>query len=354
MKITHKLFTISALLGLGLMLFGAIKTSAGGELDGVEYWAVCRGLPANAHWTSATNGTGTWKEIPQTQTAHNVWSPIPVGEFNETPSDTVCTFVCDPGYDWDDTTKACKLAIPTITITHGTNSFTIMDRNLWATEAGTWTASYGHYFQWGNNYGFWNGIAGQTDAEGNSSISTSSTLVANAANYGPSNYRSSTFITESGVTSASKYDYWVGWIQNDKLRWGSTGDGPTTIPGIDASNRQGPCPDGYHVPSQGEWNQLLITWARLNGVSLSDGRYEYFDGENAQKFADDLFLPFAGYRHYDSTATVYDQGDYAGYWSSSPIDQYARFLFFYPNEVYASYYGNRAYAFSLRCFQNSQ
>ncbi|MDR0860407.1 MAG: hypothetical protein LBO09_05570 [Candidatus Peribacteria bacterium] len=70
-------------------------------------------------------------------------------------------------------------------------------------------------------------------------------------------------------------------------------------------------------------------------------------------FRNDFLIPLAGYRSYDSSATVFYQGYYALYWSSSPYSTNARYLYFNPSYVYSNDYDNRAYAFSLRCFQNS-
>ncbi|MDR0649973.1 MAG: hypothetical protein LBG59_00765 [Candidatus Peribacteria bacterium] len=59
----------------------------------VEYRAVCRNLPANAHRTS--DGS-TRKEIPQTETSPNVREPNPVGMFSEMNTDSnQCYFVCN-------------------------------------------------------------------------------------------------------------------------------------------------------------------------------------------------------------------------------------------------------------------
>ena len=69
-----------------------------------------------------------------------------------------------------------------VTWSDGQVLFTIMDRNLWATQAWTWTdSSYGYYYQWWNNYWFANAWA----------IKTSIWSV-NASLYGPLNYYLST------------------------------------------------------------------------------------------------------------------------------------------------------------------
>jgi hypothetical protein len=74
MKTTWYLVATLVVLALGGSLFRGIKTLAGGELPEVEYWAVCRDLPANAHWTGDnTSADGLRKEIRQKETSLNVW-----------------------------------------------------------------------------------------------------------------------------------------------------------------------------------------------------------------------------------------------------------------------------------------
>lgn len=108
MKPIKRLFSITGVLFLLVSLFRGINTFAGGELSGVEYYAVCRGLPANAYRTSTTKGTGTRLEIPQTESSYNIWEPSPVGVFNDTAtSDTGCYFVCADGYLYEN--GACVL-----------------------------------------------------------------------------------------------------------------------------------------------------------------------------------------------------------------------------------------------------
>jgi hypothetical protein len=74
MKTTWYLVATLAVLALGGSLFRGIKTLAGGALPEVEYWAVCRDLPENAHWTGDNiSADGLRKEIHQEETSPNVW-----------------------------------------------------------------------------------------------------------------------------------------------------------------------------------------------------------------------------------------------------------------------------------------
>jgi uncharacterized protein (TIGR02145 family) len=128
------------------------------------------------------------------------------------------------------------------------------------------------------------------------------------------------------------------------------------------ADRQGPCPTGYHIPSQAEWIGLMSTWWNIYSGQVTNSWYNSsssnvtaeFWGDNAGTlWSDTLLLPLAGNRYYDSSAPILNQGDYASYWSSSPNSTDARYLYFNPSYVGASFYDRRAYGFSLRCFQDS-
>ena len=66
-------------------------------------------------------------------------------------------------------------------------------------------------------------------------------------------------------------------------------------------------------------------------------------------------LPFAGYRNL-SNASLYYQGSYGLYWSSSPYSagsNYARLLGLLSSDVRAYNNGRRAFGRSVRCFKDS-
>ncbi|MDR0369431.1 MAG: hypothetical protein LBH96_02625 [Candidatus Peribacteria bacterium] len=132
---------------VGISLFrGENPLLAGGETD-IEYWAVCRDLPANAHWTGANvSADGSRKEIPQKEQCSNTWGPCPSPQSEpftgEQDSTATCTFECDTGYTWNVSSQVCEIPFKgifygsgTITVSDGTTSITIMDRNLGATVA---------------------------------------------------------------------------------------------------------------------------------------------------------------------------------------------------------------------------
>jgi len=201
-----------------------------------------------------------------------------------------------------------------ITITDWNETYTIMDRNLWATSTGVDSSdSYWYYFQWWNNYWF--------SSDPNASITTSSEQV-DASGYGPWNYYSSSiFLTSSPWDSSN----------NNNLRWWEDGT---------YEAMQWPCPEWYHVPSSGEWLGLsTMLW--YNGTSTS-----YASKKAANSLRNELYLPFAGFRSYSSFGVNY-QGTFARYWSS------AASVTFSSVELTPQNGSDRSSGFSVRCFKNS-
>jgi hypothetical protein len=152
-----------------------------------------------------------------------MWLPSPTSSYSAVAVAGECHFTCDESYERDGGSCVLSAGVShdtvagTITITDGTTSYTIMDKNLGATLAGTgklyqtnctdyngggdcWSASIGDYFQRGNNYGFPN--SGTNFMSG--------TTKPSAAGYGPTNwYTSGTFI-KAGTDWSS--------VRNDNLR----------------------------------------------------------------------------------------------------------------------------------------
>ena len=169
----------------------------------------------------------------------------------------------------------------------GTTWYTIADKNLWATTVyNSWDtlseANCWKYFQRWNNYPFvWTG-----------SVTTSSSQV-DASGYWPWNwYYRSTFVTGSGDRSS---------VQNQNLRWWVVWAVKADVKDIcvgagvdDYSPMQWPCPDGFHVGKNTDWNELKWLWVAI---------YKYFK------------LPLA-WRW--SGATKYGVWSTWFYWSTSP------------------------------------
>ena len=224
----------------------------------------------------------------------------------------------------DMTVYAKWLPFEDLIITTWGVTFTIMDRNIWAIVADvTNTDSYWYHFQWWNNYGFKRYRNGE---------------------YKFPNWEKSVWVKSTDRTwYISTYYKWIwisenpwndGAIANDNLWWWSETSNSDT-------DRQWPCPDGYHVPDTLEWKAV---WSLLKAW------------DSGYIVRDTLNLPFAGYRA--KGQFVYNMGTIGRYWSSTPSDiSNAYYLYFkspsisIPND-WQSYY-SRSHGFSVRCFQNS-
>ena len=165
------------------------------------------------------------------------------------------------------------------TISH----FTIMDRNLWATEVYNQnyenpnTESYWYYYQWWNNYWFGN------DPE-NFNYSHSQVPYNTRSKYMPSKYASGNFVI---WTQANFYN-WMGWsTSTDNIWWGRSDN---------TTDKQWPCPTGYHVPSKAEWETISKYWYKEREWDVA---YYSVDG-GGKNFASVLLLPIAGYISFES------------------------------------------------------
>jgi uncharacterized protein (TIGR02145 family) len=183
-----------------------------------------------------------------------------------------------------------------------------MDRNLGATRVATSSTdseAYGHYYQWGRN------------SDGHQSITTSGTAV------GPvdANYQESNFIT---VTS-EPFD----WLTTqDNTRW----DGST-------KGAHDPCPSGYRVPTETEWEEELQQGG-VNGTAINN---------KADAYASVLRLTAAGRRNYTNGSRSF-VGSRGYYWSSSFSGIRAIALDFRSSDA-NMFNGLRAYGLSVRCIK---
>jgi uncharacterized protein (TIGR02145 family) len=192
---------------------------------------------------------------------------------------------------------------PTPNVTNPTTGEIWMDRNLGASQVATSStdaAAYGDLYQWGR----------AADGHESRTSGTTSTL-ATSDTPGHGN-----FITNG----SSPYD-WRN-PQNDNL-W----------QGVSGTNN--PCPSGYRLPTEAEWEAERTSWSSNN---------------EAGAFASPLKLPLAGFRNY-SNGTLNAVGSYGYYWSSTVSGTNARNLYFYSSyALMYSYY--RAYGFSVRCLKD--
>ncbi len=177
-----------------------------------------------------------------------------------------------------------------------------LDRNLGANQVATSSTdhlAYGDLFQWGR----------LDDGHQIRTSGTTSTL-SNSDDPGHGN-----FITNNN----SPYDWCLP--QNANL-W----------QGISGTNN--PCPSGYRLPTEAEWEAERTSWSSNNAAGA---------------FASPLKLPVAGYRHIDGLIYGVSFGGY--YYSSSVNGTYSKFFYFDDTPNSEVMVAHRTYGNSVRCIK---
>ena len=178
-----------------------------------------------------------------------------------------------------------------------------MDRNLGATQVATSStdaSSYGHLYQWGR------GTDGHQVRTSGTTTTLSSTDTPGHGN----------FI----LATSSPYDWRSP--QNTNLWQGVSG----------VNN---PCPAGYRLPTEAEWDAERLSWSTNNAAGA---------------FASPLKLPVAGYRS-ASDGSLDDVGTFGYYWGSTVSGTRSRRLgFSSSNATMNSLY--RAFGTSVRCLKD--
>jgi len=139
--------------------------------------------------------------------------------------------------------------------------------------------------------------------------------------------------------SSSPYDWRSGG--GNTSRWG---DGTTGENQSKAAND--PCPAGWKVPSQKQWQSIY----KASGAGApSAATANTWSWKNSGfMIGDALYLPASGYRNF-SSASLYYVGINGYYWSSTVTSTASCNLNFSSSTVGPANYDSHAYGFSVRC-----
>ena len=199
-------------------------------------------------------------------------------------------------------------AAAVVDVLNPTTNKTWMDRNLGASQVATSstdTLSYGSLYQWGR----------RSDGHQCRYSPTTSTLSSvDEPAHG-------SFIT------ASLGDYFWRFPENHNL-W------------QDDDGVNNPCPTGYRIPTEAEWNTERLSWSTQNNSTGA--------------FASPLKLPMAGYRNM-SVGSLGDVGGVGYYWSNTDDgvnDINSFYLDFSNSSANMSHTLNRANGLSVRCIKD--
>ena len=182
-----------------------------------------------------------------------------------------------------------------------------MDRNLGASQeatSSTDTLSYGSLYQWGRR------------SDGHQCRNSSTTATLSSVDQ-PAH---GSFITIGNGDWRSP--------QNTNL-W----------QGLNGVNN--PCPSGYGIPTEAEWDAERLSWVQAPLSSTNNA---------AGALASPLKLPLAGVRNL-SNGSLFNVGTEAVYWSSTVSNTNSRILYFYSSDA-LMFQHYRANGYSVRCIKN--
>ena len=208
--------------------------------------------------------------------------------------------------------SAGSVATTVVDVSNPTTGKIWMDRNLGATQVATSsidTKSYGDLYQWGRL-----SDGHQCRNSGTTSILSSSDVPENAnfikAPISLYNWRSS---------------------QNDNLWQGLSG----------VNN---PCPTGYRIPTDSEWENERLSWVQAPVSSTNNA---------TGAFASPLKLPKAGYREWKS-GSIFILSPSGKYWSSNVNGNNSKLLIFTDNATSDAFVQTnyRSFGYSVRCIKN--
>ena len=194
---------------------------------------------------------------------------------------------------------------PIYTVTNYTTGKIWMDRNLGATRVPTSqidAQGYGDLYQWGR---------GKDGHQLRTSTTTSNQSTSDIAG-------NALFITTPGNTI---YSDWRT-PQNDNL-W----------QGVNGINN--PCPAGFRIPTQAEWEAEIQTWSSKNSTSA---------------FASPLKLPPTGNRQYNGVISTDNVSAY--YWTSNVSQTQVFSMNFNNSGAYTTNAYPRVNGYACRCIKN--
>jgi uncharacterized protein (TIGR02145 family) len=132
------------------------------------------------------------------------------------------------------------------------------------------------------------------------------------------------------------FDDWGSrYYQNDSQDWDKNAD---------------PCPAGWRLPTQTEWNNVISNNVRTPIGAWTSAYFDYTNFSAALKFGNALLLPGAGDRR-SGNGKLYSRAAHGYYWSSNTCSSNAYTLYIYSGSEDTRCM-ERSNGYSVRCVAN--
>ncbi|MDE7134873.1 MAG: hypothetical protein K2N86_06330, partial [Rikenellaceae bacterium] len=161
----------------------------------------------------------------------------------------------------------------------------------------------------------------------------------------------------SGVRAEShgKFYQWginVAWSTTTSSASGATPSGSWNTSTYPADWNTHPCPDGYRLPTNTEFQNLIDNCTRTNGGGWSSSDYGYITLTLKTDSSKKLEFPAVGYRNNGSSGTLSSAGVLGYYWSSVAYGSTNAYrLLFNSSNLYVDWYYKQS-GFSVRCVKD--
>ncbi|MDE7356788.1 MAG: hypothetical protein K2N21_08520, partial [Rikenellaceae bacterium] len=160
--------------------------------------------------------------------------------------------------------------------------------------------------------------------------------------------------SECSGTRAESHGKFYQWGIN--VAWNTTGSSASGATPSGSWNRSTypadwnihPCPDGYRLPTNTEYQNLIDNCTRTNGGGWSTSDYGYITLTLKTDSSKKLEFPAVGSR-YTSGTLVSNVGAYGYYWSSVAYDSNSAYYLYFGSSSLGVNYGNKQGGFSVRC-----
>ncbi len=111
-----------------------------------------------------------------------------------------------------------------------------------------------------------------------------------------------------------------------------------------------PCPAGYRVPTKSQWDAVISSNTLTNVGTWSTNGFENTNYSSGKMVGNNLFLPAAGYKTYNTGASRF-RGGVGYYWSTTVTDSSNAWSMRFTSGIANSLMLIRSYGIPIRCIE---